>query len=159
MNLHEELVQTFYICFQKLDSEGMGQCYHRDIRFSDPVFPELRGDEAICMWKMLCSQARNFELSYGNIHCSDSQGRANWEAIYTFSRTGRKVHNIITAEFSFKEGKIIRHRDSFSFWKWSRMALGPTGVILGWSPLLHNAIKKHAAQNLKRFMHKHQDRS
>ncbi len=156
MNLHEELVQTFYSCFQKLDSEGMVRCYHRHIKFSDPVFLELHGDDATSMWKMLCSQATDFELHYGNIQCDNSQGSANWEAIYTFSKTGRRVHNIIRAEFHFKENKIIRHRDDFSFWRWSSMALGPAGVVLGWSPLLRKTVRKQAARNLERFKHKQQ---
>ncbi len=156
MSPHVELVENFYNSFQSLDGKGMVRCYHPDIRFSDPVFPELHGKEASFMWKMLCSQAKDFELRFGNIHCEENRGSADWEAIYTFSTTGRRVHNTIKANFVFHESKIIVHQDSFNFWNWSRMALGPVGVLLGWSPLLRNTVRKQAAGNLKRYMDKHQ---
>ena len=38
-------------------------------------------------------------------------GRAHWEADYTFSSTGRKVHNVIDATFEFEGGLIRAHRD------------------------------------------------
>ncbi|GAA5314983.1 MAG: nuclear transport factor 2 family protein [Candidatus Pelagadaptatus aseana] len=148
MNPNTQLLQTFYTSFQKLDGEGMAECYHPDVHFSDPVFPDLTGDNAAAMWKMLCAQARDFELHFHSIEADDHKGRACWEARYCFSATGRKVHNKVTAEFEFQDGKIIKHTDDFSFWKWSAMALGPAGLILGWSSLLKNKVQKQAAKGL-----------
>ncbi len=56
------------------------------------------------------------------------------------------------SSFQFQDGKIIQHHDSFNFWKWSFMALGPVGLILGWSPLVKNKIQKQAAKNLNKFI-------
>ena len=53
--------------------------------------------------------------------------------------------------FRFQDGKIIRHRDRFDFWRWSRMALGPAGLILGWSPMLKNKVRRQAAKSLARY--------
>ncbi|MCB0245996.1 MAG: nuclear transport factor 2 family protein, partial [Anaerolineae bacterium] len=63
-------------------------------------------------------------------------------------------HNRIDASFRFQDGKIIQHRDSFSFWRWSSMALGPVGMLLGWSPLVKNKVRRQAAHNLERFIQK-----
>ena len=41
-------------------------------------------------------------------------------------------------------GKIVRHIDRFDFWRWSRMALGPAGLLLGWTPLLHKKVQAKA---------------
>jgi hypothetical protein len=152
MNTNEELIETFYTSFQKLEAGAMLGCYHPGIRFSDPVFPVLTGPEVGGMWKMLCSQARNFELTYTDVQANDRTGKAHWEARYDFSATGRRVHNRINAEFEFQDGKIIKHTDAFDFWKWSGMALGPVGVLLGWTPLLREKVQRQAAERLARFI-------
>lgn len=148
------LIERFYSCFKVLDGDGMAQCYHDQIEFSDPVFPALKGSKAGAMWKMLCSQAQGFELVFSEAQADDTAGTAHWEATYIFSATGRNVHNRIDASFRFQDGKIIQHRDSFSFWRWSSMALGPVGMLLGWSPLVKNKVRRQAAHNLERFIQK-----
>ena len=55
------------------------------------------------------------------------------------------------ARFEFRDEKIIRHRDSFDFWKWSRQALGLPGLLLGWSPYLRAKVARTAAKSLERF--------
>jgi hypothetical protein len=152
MHPHEELIENFYTSFQKLDAEEMARCYHPGIRFSDPVFPVLSKAEVGEMWKMLCSQAKNFELTFALIEADDQRGKAHWEARYDFSATGRRVHNKIEAEFEFQDGKIIKHTDTFNFWKWSSMALGPIGFLLGWTPLLRKKVQKQARGRLAKFM-------
>jgi hypothetical protein len=152
MHPNEKLLETFYTSFQKLDAEAMSRCYHANIHFSDPVFPNLNGAEAGEMWRMLCSQAKNFELTFSDIQANDQTGKAHWEAHYDFSATGRRVHNKIDAEFEFADGKIIKHTDTFAFWKWSRMALGPAGLLLGWTPLLRKKVQGQARERLSRFM-------
>jgi hypothetical protein len=152
MHPNEELIKTFYTSFQRLDAEAMAGCYHADIRFSDPVFPVLSGAEVGEMWRMLCSQAKNFDLTFADVQADDRVGKAHWEARYDFSFTGRRVHNKIEAEFEFQDGKIIKHTDTFDFWKWSRMALGPVGFLLGWTPLLRRKVQKQASERLARFV-------
>ncbi len=154
MHPNAKLIETFYSSFQKLDGEAMAQCYHPEVEFSDPVFPGLEGDEASAMWKMLCAQAKDFSLSFDAIEADESSGNVHWEAIYNFSATGKKVHNKIDAEFRFKDGKIIQHKDTFDFWKWNSMALGPTGMLLGWTPLIKNKVRQQAATNLEKFIHR-----
>jgi ketosteroid isomerase-like protein len=152
MHPNEKLIETFYKSFQNLDAEGMLSCYHSDIRFSDPVFPLLSEREVGGMWRMLCSQAKDFELTFTDVQADDGVGRAHWEARYKFSATGRSVHNKIDARFEFQDGKIIKHTDEFDFWKWSRMALGPVGSLLGWTPLLRGKVRNQARERLERFM-------
>ena len=67
MTNRDQLINNFYSSFQKLDSRGMTDCYSDDIVFFDPAFGLLRGDEAKCMWEMLCRNAKDFSLTYGNI--------------------------------------------------------------------------------------------
>jgi hypothetical protein len=152
MHPNRAMIERFYSCFQLLDGDGMAQCYHENIAFSDPVFPNLHGAKVGAMWKMLCSQAQGFELIFSDARADDTLGRVHWEAKYIFSPTDRKVHNKIDASFRFQDGKIIQHHDRFNLWQWSSMALGPVGFILGWSPIVKNKVQRQAAKNLGRFI-------
>jgi ketosteroid isomerase-like protein len=151
MHANALILQQFYRAFQNRDAPGMAACYAPDARFSDPVFPDLAGQEVADMWQMLTTNARDFELEFGEIHADDERGDVRWRARYTFSKTGRAVTNSVHAHFQFKNGKILRHRDNFNFWRWSQQALGWQGVLLGWTPVLKNAVRKQAAQSLAKF--------
>ena len=141
------VIEQFYRAFQKKDAEGMAALYADDVRFSDPAFGPLNGEHARNMWRMLAKRATDLELTFSNV----TDDSAHWEAHYTFTQTGRKVHNVIDAKFQFRDGKIVRHDDHFDFWRWSRQALGPAGLLLGWTPLLQNAVRKKALAGLAAF--------
>jgi ketosteroid isomerase-like protein len=147
-----ELIRTFYTCFANRDARGMAACYHPAVEFSDEVFLNLEGARASGMWQMLCERGKDLKVEFRDIEADDLVGRAHWEAWYTFSATGRPVHNKIDARFEFRNGKIIRHRDSFDFRAWASQALGPTGRLLGWSGLVKNRVRAQAAKSLAAFM-------
>jgi ketosteroid isomerase-like protein len=151
---HQDLIERFYHAFQQRDHEGMIACYHPDISFYDPVFGELKGKRAGAMWHMLCERGDDLVLTYRDIFAEDNEGSAHWEATYTFS-TGRKVHNIIDAEFRFEDDLIIEHIDTFNLYRWSRMALGPVGTLVGWTSRMQHKISDSAEKSLERFISKH----
>ncbi len=132
----------------------MSACYHTEAVFDDPVFQTILGSEIGMMWKMLCLQFGSLEIKADNIQADDDSGQADWSAIYEFGKSRRRVHNKIHAEFKFKEGKIIKQTDDFNFWKWSRMALGPLGFIMGWNSVVQVNIRKQARANLTKFITK-----
>ena len=153
MTNRDQLINNFYSSFQKLDSAGMTACYSDDIVFFDPAFGLLKGAEAKAMWEMLCKNARDFSLTYGNIqHLDEEYSTCDWVATYTFSKTGRKIVNRIKANMRFAEGKIIEHSDAFSLHKWSSQALGFSGWLLGWNSFFQRKIKNQAKRNLLRFI-------
>lgn len=151
-----ELLNRFYTAFADLDAETTVDCYAADASFQDEVFT-LRGREMVAaMWRMLCAATRDkggdaWALESSAISADERSGRAHWEARYRFSATGRRVHNRIEARFEFRDGLIVRHRDRFDFWSWSRQALGPAGWLLGWSPMLRRKVQARAAANLAAF--------
>lgn len=152
MHPNAELIERFYSSFSRLDAKGMAACYHPDIHFSDPVFPDLHGQQVANMWHMLATRAKQITVTYRDITADDTTGRAHWEATYMFSETGRRVHNVIDATFQLRDGKIIRHEDHFDLWRWSAMALGTKGRLLGWFPPVQRAIRGKAAANLDKFV-------
>jgi hypothetical protein len=102
-----------------------------NVRFSDAVFVALQGHETGDMWRMLCSRAQEFSLTFTAVTADEQRGSARWTAQCAFSATGRTAINEIAAEFVSKEGLIIEHRDHFELWRWSRQALGLKGLLLG----------------------------
>ena len=129
----------------------MAACYAPDVRFSDPVFPALQGDQARAMWRMLCARGKDLRIEFAEVRAGDHTGSAHWEAWYTFSASGRKVHNVIEARFTFANGLIATHTDTFDLYRWSRQALGLKGTLLGWTPLVQGAIRRQAQTALDRF--------
>jgi ketosteroid isomerase-like protein len=135
-------IESFYTAFAALDADGMNRCYDESVvRFSDPVFTDLRGAEVTGMWRMLCARATNFDLTFDDVDADDESGRAHWVARYTFAKTKRPVVNDIRATFVFDEGRIVQHRDVFDLWKWAGQAL-------------QHSIRKEARKNLERFLAK-----
>lgn len=146
------LIERLYTAFQRRDGEAMAACYAPDASFSDPVFVGLRGEQVGAMWRMLCERGKDLELSYADVEADEERGSASWRADYTFAATGRKVHNEVSARFRFAEGLIAAHVDRFDLWRWSRQALGPVGLLLGWSPPLHAKIRGQARERLTEYM-------
>jgi hypothetical protein len=154
MHPNGDLITRFYSAFHKKDFVTMQKAYHSEARFSDPVFPNLSAGEVKAMWQMLVTSAQDLQVTCSNVSADDQKGTCQWHALYTFTASGRRVHNIIHASFTFSDGKIIKHQDHFDFWRWSRMALGPMGWLLGWSPLVKNKVRKTAGARLAKFIQK-----
>ena len=151
MHPNEALIREFYAAFARRDAEGMARCYHPEVFFSDPVFPKLHGPHAGDMWRMLLARAADLEVTLDEAAADADGGTARWTARYTFSRTGRPVVNRIRAMFAFRDGLIVRHYDSFSFWRWASQALGPVGAALGWFAPLKWKVRRDAARGLAGF--------
>jgi ketosteroid isomerase-like protein len=130
----------------------MAACYAPDANFSDPVFQGLKGEEPGAMWRMLTARADDLSVQLAEHDADGDTGTARWLASYTFTQTGRHVDNDVRASFLFRDGLIVDHRDEFSFHRWARQALGPTGLFLGWAPPLQKSVRDRARKGLDEFM-------
>lgn len=152
--MNEDLITKFYTSFQNKDYAGMQACYADNAVFNDPVFSNLNSSQVKAMWEMLCKAGKDLRIEFINVKAENNSGSAQWTAYYTFSATGKKVVNKIKADFIFENGKIVKHTDDFSFYKWAKQSLGKTGLVLGWTPLVKNKVRKQAMKNLEVFMQK-----
>ena len=147
--------EKFYSAFQSHDAKAMAACYHKDVIFNDPAFRGLNHKEACAMWEMLIQRSDgNLSIEYHSVVGDDSLVEGIWEAKYQFSKTGNAVHNIIHSSMKFKDGLIVNHTDEFNFWRWSKMALGTTGLLLGWTPFLKGKVQKMARKSLESYLSK-----
>ena len=152
MTPNEELLERFYGAFAARDGAGMEACYTPRVTFSDPVFMDLHGAEAGAMWRMLTGRAQDLEVELLAREADDERGSARWRANYTYSQTGRHVTNDVAAGFRFANGQIAEHVDTFGFHRWARQALGPPGLLLGWTPMLRSTVRRRARAALDEFM-------
>jgi ketosteroid isomerase-like protein len=143
-----DLVRDFYAAFDRRDGAAMAAFYAPDARFRDPVFGELSGAEAGAMWRMLTARSRDLSVEL----VSHDAGSARWIARYTFTQTLRPVVNDVRATFRIADGLIVEHTDEFSFWTWARQALGPPGLLLGWTPQLRGSVGRKARASLEEYM-------
>jgi ketosteroid isomerase-like protein len=154
MNDNEKLIQHFYNSFAQRDYKAMQDCYADDATFSDEAFQNLNSAQVKAMWEMLIKRGKDLEIRFQNVSADEKNGSAEWIANYTFSQTGNKVENHIKANFEFENGKIVKHIDSFDFYRWSSQALGLTGKLLGWTSFLQKKVSEKAMKNLAEFMEK-----
>jgi ketosteroid isomerase-like protein len=155
MTTNTDLITSFYEAFQRKDHEAMNACYDPSIVFSDPVFQRLEGQEVMAMWHMLCERGTDLVVSFSDVAATEDRASAHWEATYTLGGSDRQIDNVVEAQFNVRDGLIYRHLDSFDLWKWSRMALGTPGTLLGWSGPLKNKVRDRARRQLDRFMSEH----
>lgn len=148
-------MSQFYEAFQKHDADSMAKLYHMDVIFNDPAFTNLSNEEVTNMWKMLIERSKGeLEIEFHSIMGDEKMAQCTWEARYKFSKTKNDVHNIIHSTMEFQDGLIIKHTDNFNFWRWSSMALGTPGKLLGWTPFLKGKVQKMAMKSLKDYMNK-----
>ncbi|WP_299159182.1 hypothetical protein [uncultured Tenacibaculum sp.] len=69
---------------------------------------------------MWFSKKEDVIVKVSNIEYIDDLAYANWQTIYIYTKTGRKVHNKVNASFKLKNDKIIEHIDVFSLHSWAK---------------------------------------
>jgi len=151
MTANEATIIKFYTAFANADAAQMCECYHPNVQFRDPAFGLLKGKEVCEMWKMLIERNRNLKIDFSEIIATEHLGSARWIASYRYSKTNRKVVNIIASKFYFEHGLIIKHIDDFDIWKWSKQALGIKGLLLGWTGFMQKKIQEKARMSLKKY--------
>lgn len=149
---NKDLINRFYNAFQDKDAITMNSCYSADATFEDPAFGKLNGQQVRDMWSMLIERGgKQLSISHKIKDVSKTEVQVSWEAIYPFSKTLRMVHNQISAEFIIEDGLIKAHKDHFNLWKWSSMALGLPGMLLGWSSFMKGKIRQQALKSLEKY--------
>jgi len=146
------VADAFYSAFTRRDGAAMAALYSADATFSDPAFIGLKGAEVGAMWKMLTGRGKDLRIEYKIVEVKGNVAVVGWQAYYTFSATGRMVHNIIRAELTVQDGKIVAHVDRFDLYRWMGQALGLKGKLLGWLPPVQKALQTKARTGLIDYM-------
>jgi ketosteroid isomerase-like protein len=137
---------TFYDAFSRRDGETMAAMYASDATFEDAVFA-LKGPDIGKMWISLAKRAKDFSVSYTIAQAGTDRGSVEWTARYLFGGKN-PVTNVILAEITFANGKIVRHVDSFDFHRWASQALGLPGKLFGGFEWFRRKVSKKAAEGI-----------
>lgn len=146
------LLTRFYEAFARGDAEAMVACYHPEAAFSDPAFGTLDHAHLCGMWRMLLGRAKDLRVTFAVVIADDQRGEVDWEARYTFSASGRPVHNVIKGQFGFKDGLILAHRDGFDLHLWAKQALGWKGALFGGMGWFQRSVQGKARKGLAAFL-------
>jgi ketosteroid isomerase-like protein len=149
--LPKDAASSFYQAMNNRDSVSMNALYAPNATFSDPVFPQLTGNEVQTMWSMLMRGAQNFTVQHEIRHADDSTVHVKWIATYTFSQTGRRVVNLVETVMTFTNGKIVKQNDHFNFYLWARQALGLPGLLFGWTSWFQRAVQNKTRAKIEKF--------
>ncbi len=145
-------IERLYTALGRHDGEAMAACYAPEATFTDPVFADLSDGEPGDMWRMLTSRSADLQVELREHDAEGDRGSAHWVAEYTFGQTGRRVVNDVQSVFRFDPaGMIVRQRDEFDLWLWTRQALGLPGLLLGWTPVLQHSVRDRARGGLAAF--------
>lgn len=142
----------FYRAFAARDWRTVGALYADDAVFNDPAFANLNAPQVRAMWRMLLERGKDMTVQFEVHQDTPQHARVTWTATYTFTQTGRRVVNVISADMQLRDGRIVRHTDTFDFHRWSAQALGPIGRLLGWTSWLRAKVSGKAMASLRQFM-------
>lgn len=120
-----DVVTDFYAAFVKQDTKSMEALYGKDVKFQDAIFKFDDREGTMGMWNNILRDPKSkftFELK----RVEGDVVTGHWKADYELF--GRKVHNEIDTRMVVKDGKIVEHRDSFSWDNWAKQAL-PAGKL------------------------------
>lgn len=151
MEDHIEIVKDFYSAFKEKDAEKMARHYHPDVVFHDPAFGKLKGRDVSDMWRMLITRSTDLEISFEVVEEPGPIIKAQWVADYTFSKTARKVHNIVEANLRFRDDLIIEHIDKFDLHRWASQAFGFKGALLGGTGFFRKKLQKQTNALLRKY--------
>ena len=146
---HEAVIDRLYAALGSGDGEAMAACYTSDATFEDPAFGRLQNGRGQAMWRMLTARGGDLKITVVERQAAaDGTATAHWLADYTFTDTGRKVHNDVQASFVFRDGLIAEHHDRFDLRAWGAQALGPVAGVLGYTPILAVIVRRKTSSAL-----------
>ncbi len=150
--MSEALVRRYFDALARLDADALAACYHPSASFSDPIFPDLRGERVPWRWRMLARGAADMHLDYVIVFGDERKAQVKWTAAYRFAGSGRRVRNEVVSTLALWDGAIVRQVDEFDFWRWSRSSLGFAGLLLGWFGPAQRLAQRRAAEQLDRYI-------
>lgn len=150
--MNKSIIKKLLKAYGNKDYPAIAKCYHQDVRFIDPIFGHIKGQNVFSMWKTLINNNNGkLKIKAIEILTTDYLGSAKWIITYKHSKTNRQIVNVITSNFHFKDGLIIKHVDDFDIWKWSKQAFGFSGYLFGWTGYMQQKLHDNALDTLRNF--------
>jgi len=150
-DVQADVLNTFLRALAQRDVEAMIRCYTTTATYHSPIFPQVEGDTLTATWQWFCAKAPDLTMVVDEQAFEANTARVQWTATYTFPKTGRPVVQVTDSIFVFEGPQLCRHEDRFDLHRWSHMALGPLGRVLGGRRWLQRSLQRAAAERVARF--------
>lgn len=118
---------AFYAAFAARDSATMSSLYAPNVRFHDPLFGNLHGNQVMAMWNAISPAANPYHVKPSaasnpkDLGGGRYQVHVTWEANYGIY--GRAIHNHSETTLVIENGKIVEQRDAWDLHAWAAQAL------------------------------------
>lgn len=143
------VVTRFFEAFARTDPHAMAACYHPMASYSNPVFPDLRGEQPGRMWALALADAQALRLDWSVAFADDRKAQVIWQARWL--RGGRVQRMEAASTLTLWDGVIVRQVDEFRFARWAAQHLGAAGLALSWLPAFQRMVQRRARIALARF--------
>lgn len=159
MHANAEVIRRLYTAIAHADPDAIMTCYADDAvddaSFEDIAFRRHGRKEIHQMWRMVCHAKPKVNIV--SAAADDRTGTGRWKADYMFGRTetdpGRPVRNTLDSTFTFRNGRIVSHRDDCDAMAWARQAFAfPASFVAGSIAPLR---RFSAARKLDKFLRAH----
>ena len=151
MNQNEATIHRFFTAYQNKEYTTMQNCYSKDAVYNSPIYGLINAEHVKAMWEMICKTNEEESLHFEKIELLDHEyTTCDWSLAYYY--TNRRINNKIKSYLRLENGLIIEHTDAFDLYKWSRMAFGLTGLLIGWSKFFQKKIQKSTRNKLSEFI-------
>lgn len=153
MTSAERTIHQLYTSIANGAISKIDECYSPTVKFYDPIFGSLNNNEVPKMWEMLIKRNQGeIKIEYTILKSDNYTASVQWIAKYTFGKKQRKITNVVQSNLYLKDGLIIKQKDDFNIWTWSKQAFGWSGYLLGWTGYMQQKIQEKALVSLKNFI-------
>jgi hypothetical protein len=140
------LVERFFNAFGNGDWRTMARCYHDKASFTDPIFPDLRGEQIVYYWHQWFKENEGIKLNYSQLFADERKAQVQWNVRYTYQ--GRAVKHDATSTLAIWDDQIVRHVDEFALGGYLRQREGLLTGLLSGIPLVHQRVQRSARSRL-----------
>ena len=141
--------------------EGMHKYLDKDVTFSDMAY-NIKGTQVLAMWHWFCTKKPDpVMVTFAPSETIEKDGTVIlvYRAQYIFgydandpSKKGKPVDYNITANLTFKDGKIISHIDEADIKDWAKQAMGSFASAVSWTWPFKKLLGHKAIKKLEAFM-------
>ncbi|MFA5899664.1 MAG: nuclear transport factor 2 family protein [Hyphomicrobium sp.] len=127
------VTEGLFLALRRRDATGVAACYDQDAVFSSPIIGDVRGADVEALWRAIFAATCDSTLSFTIVDLGLTSARVEGIAKYSLLASGRSVTSRFNSALHIRDLRVMQHDDNFDAWAWASMALGPTGLLLGWS--------------------------
>ncbi|MGJ0510538.1 MAG: nuclear transport factor 2 family protein [Methylocystis sp.] len=155
MHPNEQLLRNLFDRLNAHDADGVASYYDDHANFKDIAFTLTGKKQIYAMWHMICSKDQqgvdsNMRANIVSVSADDLNGQSCVEEHYFYGKGSRRrpVHNRITSEYLFSNGRIIGQKDHCDAVSWANQALGGiAGFLAGRFEFIRRFIAMRKVKN------------